>query len=126
MIAAMMMRLPEGSSWVEALFSSTSAPSAGTSGNTIDEVNEAQLIDALEAMARADIEYVILEHGEAFLQSAGDADGPYQLEFRAASHEPIVAVSGGVDRAGVRQVMLAYRRGDPKWNQPYAWAPLAE
>ncbi|MEO8076404.1 MAG: hypothetical protein ABI818_08770, partial [Acidobacteriota bacterium] len=109
----MMMRLPEESSWVDALLSSTSAPGAGTSGNTIDEVSEAQLIDALEAMARGDIEYVILEHGDAFLQSAGDGDGPYQLECRAASHEPIVAVSRGVNRAGVRQVMLAYRRGDP-------------
>ena len=122
----MMMRLPEESSWVDALLGSINPPGAGTVGDPIDGVSEAQLIDALEAMARGDIEYVILEHGDAFLQSAGDADGPYQLEFRAASHEPIVAVSRGVDRAAVRRVMLAYRRGDPNWNQPFTWTPLAE
>jgi hypothetical protein len=126
MLTGMMMRLPEESSWVDALMSSLRLPGAGMSGHTIDGVDEAQLIDALEAMARSDIEYVILEHADAFLQSAGDADGPYQLEFRAASDEPIVAVSGGVNRAAVRQVMLAYRRGDPNWRQPYAWTKLAE
>ena len=126
MMSAMMMRLPEESSWVDAVVGSKNSPDAGMSGNTLDEVTEAQLVDALEAMARGDIEYVVLEHGDAFLQSAGDADGPYHVEFRAAGHEPLVAVSSGVNRAGVRQLMLAYRRGDPRWNQSYAWTTLPD
>jgi hypothetical protein len=125
MIGAMNMRLPEESSWLEALSGGTNAPGAPVSGNTVDEVTEAQLIAALEAMVTGDIEYVILEHGDAFLQSAGAGDGPYQLEFRANSDAPSVEVEGGVNRTGVRQVMLAYRRGDANWRQPFAWTAMA-
>ena len=54
-------------------------------------------MDALDAMTRGEIEYVILEEGDEFLQAAGDGAGPYALQFSPASGDGLEEVGGGVD-----------------------------
>ena len=39
-----------------------------------------QLDEALSALTRGDVEYLILEEGDCFLQVAGEGDGPYQVQ----------------------------------------------
>ena len=67
-------------------------------------VSEAMLIEALDAMARGDIEYVILEEGEAFLQAAGSGDSVYQVQYRKSEAEPLIEMSGSIDSQTVRRV----------------------
>jgi hypothetical protein len=81
---------------------------------TIGGATEADLLGALDFMAEGNIEYVILEEGERFLQAAGDGDGPYQLEY----------CPGGADRAGVRDALSSFLRGDTAWQTDREWAPL--
>jgi hypothetical protein len=110
---------------VGTLLSNLGGPADATAaGSAIAEVTEAQLVDAIDAMARGDIEFVILEDGEAFLQAAGDGDGPYQLEFRAGAEAEQLEVPGGVDRATVQARLTAFRRRDARWRDSLDWSPL--
>jgi hypothetical protein len=112
------MRLPESASFVGSLLGSLGrAVSAHTDTTDVEGVTEAELSEALDAMARGDIEYVILETGSAFLQAAGSGDGPYQVQFQPDEREALVDLTGVLDWPRVRQVLLAYRRGDPAWRR---------
>jgi hypothetical protein len=90
----------------------------------IDAVSEAQLVDALDAMTRGDIEYVILESGDDFLQAAGDGAGPYALQFSQGTAGVMEEVRGPVDAFAVRAVLVAYHRGDPRWRGSHEWAAI--
>lgn len=118
----MVMRLPESGSWLGSLLSSLGGPvNPGADGVEVDSVDEPQLLQALESMANGDIEFVILEDGEQFLQAAGDGDGPYQLEYQGDGNVPLLAVSGGVNRQTLQRAMLAYRRRERGWRDAHAW-----
>jgi hypothetical protein len=119
----MQMRLPESGSLLGSLLHGLGHTAADGSGVAVDGVTEAQLAGALAAMTRGDIEYVIVEDGEAFVQAAGDGGGPYALQFSAASGA-MEEVPGGADEATMRAVLLAYRRGDPSWRGSCRWSAL--
>ena len=121
----MQMRLPSSGFVIESILSGLGASASNPAGgSTTDAVTEAEIGAALDAMARGDIEYVILEHGDQFLQAAGDGAGPYALEFRAGAAEGMIEVPGGVDQDLMRTVMLAYGRGDLGWRGALAWTPM--
>jgi hypothetical protein len=75
-------------------------------------------------MTRGHIEYVILENGDEFLQTAGEGAGPYALELRPDPAHQMLHVPGGVDAETMRTVLLAYRRGDLGWRGALEWGPL--
>ena len=120
----MRMRLPESGLLLEALLSGLGHAVTDGTDVEVDDVTEPQLAQALDAMARGDIEFVILESGDAFVQAAGEGDGPYALEFSPASGDGLQEVRGGVTAAAARAALEGYRRGDPAWNRPFPWSPL--
>ena len=81
---AMFMRLPDSGSLLGSIVNGLGHTVADGNGIAIDAVTEAQLGEALTAMASGDLEYVILEDGDAFVQAAGDGAGPYALQFSPA------------------------------------------
>jgi hypothetical protein len=120
----MQMRLPESGSLPGSILNGMGHTAADGSGIAVDAVTEAQLVEALDALARGDIEYVILEDGDAFLQAAGDGDGPYALQFNPASGDGMLEVPGGAARSTMRAALLAYRRRDASWRGPSRWSAL--
>jgi hypothetical protein len=120
----MQMRLPDSGSLIGSIVNGLGHTTADGTGVAVDGVTEAQLVDALEAMTRGEIEYVILEEGDEFVQAAGDGAGPYALQFSPASGDGLEEVPGGVDASTVRATLLAYRRGDRAWRGSLRWSPL--
>src|SRR4051812_7949772 len=103
----MEMRLPESGSAIASIVAGLGRTTMDGTGVTVAAVTEAQLVDALEAMARGDIEYVILEDGDTFVQAAGDGAGPYALQFSPVPGDGLQEVRGGVDGTMMRAVLLA-------------------
>jgi hypothetical protein len=120
----MLMRVPESGSLLAALMSGLGRTIADGEGVAIEGVVEPQLADALAALVRGEIEYVILEAGDEFLQAAGEGAGPYALQFNPAGGAGLLDVPGGVSEAAMREALHAYRRGDPGWRRPFQWAAL--
>jgi hypothetical protein len=120
----MRMRLPDSGSLIGSILNGLGHTTADGSGVAVDGVTEAQLVDALGAMTRGEIEYVILEEGAAFVQAAGDGGGPYALQSSLVSGDGLEEVRGGVDGPTVRAALLAYRRGDRAWRGQCRWSPV--
>jgi hypothetical protein len=115
----MNLRLPE-SGLLESLLNGLGE----AHGGGVDSVTTAQLIEAMAAMERGDIEYVILENGDEFLQAAGIGEGPYALEFSPSSGGAMEEARGGVDARTARAVFLAYHRNDPAWRGQCVWSAM--
>jgi hypothetical protein len=120
----MLMRLPDSGSLLGSIVNGLGHTVADGNGIAIDAVSEAQLGEALTAMASGDLEYVILEDGAAFVQAAGEGAGPYALQYNPASGVGMEEVAGGVTEGAMRVALLAYRRGDPGWRSPFEWSPM--
>jgi hypothetical protein len=122
-VAAMYMRIPDSGGLGSLLSGLGSTPIDGHD-RAIESVTTAQLIEAIAAMERGDIEYVILENGDEFLQAAGGGEGPYALQFSPLSGAAMEEARGGVDALTVRTVFLAYHRSDPTWRGGCAWSAM--
>jgi hypothetical protein len=120
----MLMRLPDSGSLLGSIVNGLGHTLADGTGIAVDVVTETQLVEALAAMASGDLEYVILEDGDAFVQAAGDGAGPYALQFSPPSGAGMEQVRGGVPEGAMRAALLAYRRGDPGWRSPFEWSPM--
>ncbi len=118
----MRLRLPDTGSLFDTLLRSLGDPIATSSGDwATDAPSAEQLDDSLAALARGDIEYVILEDDEDFLQVAGEGDGPYQVQV--SEQAKMREIAGGTSAAAMREIVQAYRRGDPGWRDA-AWTPM--
>ena len=118
----MNLRLPGSGSILEALLDNlgnTVADAVG--GTTVPSVSEAQVDQALEALTSGEIEYVILEDGEAFLQAAGEGNGPYVVQFTPGSDQDLMDLRDGANAATIRDIFRRYLRGDPAWRIRYSW-----
>jgi hypothetical protein len=118
------MRLPESGSVAASILGGLGRTPADGYGLAVDAVSEDQLVAAIAAMIRGDIEFVILEDGPAFVQAAGEGDGPYALQCRPPSGDGLLEVQGGVDSATMRGALLAYHRGDPAWRGQHRWSSV--
>lgn len=116
------MKLPDSGSWLGTLFSD--GTTVHSDAFVVHDVSEPQLVEALDSMARGDVEFVILEDGDAFIQAAGQGDGAYELNYKAAGDESLYEVSGGVRADVARNALLSYRRGDGRWHIGQPWSPL--
>lgn len=120
------LRLPESGLLLESLLGRIGAsPMEVSGGSRVGNPTEAQINEAIDAMIRGHMEYVILEDKGQFVQAAGDGAGPYALEHFPGGSESILEVPGGVDADTMRKVLLAYARGDLGWRGALGWAPLA-
>ena len=120
----MLMRVPESGSLLATLVHGLGRTIADGEGLAIEGVAEAQLVEALSALSRGEIEYVILEGGDEFVQAAGEGAGPYALQFNPAGGDGLQDVPGGVSEAAMREALLAYRRGEAGWRRAFPWTPL--
>lgn len=126
------MKLPGSGSLLEALFHDGSSALDSGDGCVVSNVSESQLLEAVDAMVRGDIEFVILEqtdadgggHGDAFFQAAGEGDGPYEINYKPANDDTLQAVAGGVSGDAMRAALLSYRRGDGRWHVAHRWVPI--
>ena len=118
------MRLPDSGSLLGTILGGLGRTTNDGEGVAVPAVTEAQLVEAVTAMTRGDIEYVILEDGEAFLQAAGEGTGPYALQFSSGGDAAMTEVPGGVDEPTLRAVLEAYRRGDAGWRGTCRWSTL--
>jgi hypothetical protein len=124
-LGAMNLRLPASGLLLESLLGRLGAsPMDAAGATTVERPTEAQIVEAIEAMAQGHIECVILEDGDRFLQAAGDGAGPYVLQYSPGGMEAMLQVPGGVDAGMMRTVLLAYARGDLGWRGALGWAPM--
>lgn len=120
----MVLKLPDSGSWIDTLFEDWPSAASTADACVVSDVTEAQLAEALDAMARGDIEFVILEDGDAFIQAAGQGDGLYAINYKPAHDDGLQAVPGGVSGEAMRAALLSYRRGDGRWHVAHRWLPL--
>ena len=118
------LRLPDSGTLLGSLLSGLGRSlEEGSADLSLSGVTEPQLDEAIAALRRGDIEYLILEHEGSFLQAAGEGDGPYALQVDPGDGV-LLEVPGGVDAATARTALLAWRRHDPAWRTAHRWAPL--
>ena len=120
----MLLRLPESGSLLATLVNGLGRTIADGEGVAIEDVAEGQLVEALSALSRGEIEYVILEEGDEFVQAAGEGTGPYALQCNPAGGAGLQDVPGGVSEAAMREALLAYRRGEAGWRRAFQWVAL--
>ena len=116
----MNLRLPESGSLAESLLNSLGRTVANAApGSTVGDVTATQLSSALDALARGDIEFVVLENGDDFLQAAGGA--PFMLQHNDGQTKMMSAAVGGVDERTLRAAFSAFLRGDASWRTLCRW-----
>ena len=121
----MNLRLPVSGSVLESLPNRPGAsPTDMADSTTLENVTEAEVVQAVDEMPRGHIEYVILEDGAKFLQAAGEGAGPYALQYSPGADGAMIEVPGGVDADTMRKVPLGYARGDLGWRGALGWAQL--
>lgn len=100
----------------------TNAAYQGPSDTVIPNASEDQLTDALTAMERGEIEYVILQDGDHFLQAAGDAKTSYSLEYNDGSDKIQYRASNTkIPGAQVADTFRAYLKRDAEWKTKFSW-----
>jgi hypothetical protein len=84
---------------------------------------EDDLIDALAALERGDVEYVILEDPapRTFMQAAGDARSGYVLEYNDAQDDLLMHAQGNLPGARVTEALTAFLNRDPSWRTMFVW-----
>jgi hypothetical protein len=91
---------------------------------TVRGATEAQIAEAIDAMTRGHLEYVILEEAGRFVQAAGEGTGPYALQYFPGGSESMIEVPGGVDAETMRTVLQSYARKDPDWRGALGWTQM--
>jgi hypothetical protein len=118
------LRVPDSGSLLGSLLSGLGRSLEEGGGDlALPGVTAPQLDEAIAAMVRGDIEYLILEERASFLQAAGEGDGPYALQVDPGDGV-LLEVPGGVSAAEMRASLRAYRDGDPGWRHAYRWASI--
>lgn len=93
-------------------------------GAAYPDPGEADIRQALDAMRRGDIEFVILEGSNDYLyiQAAGQADGPYTLEVQwGALDRHFIAQSPPPTFEHMQAAFLAFAQGDYGWKSQFTW-----
>jgi hypothetical protein len=123
MLVTMTLRIPGSGTFLESWLNGVGhLPGAGDD-HAVEAVTYEQLVSAVEAMERGDIEYVILENGDEFIQAAGAGSGRFAMQFSPVSGD-MEEVRGGVEATTMRGVLLAYHRGDPAWRNTSTWSAM--
>jgi hypothetical protein len=70
-------------------------------------------------------EYIILsQRPEVYMQAAGEADGPYQLEYRDGNGQQHYYAEGEWRKDDVERAFLWYLVGDSRWRTNFHWKKL--
>lgn len=121
----MEIHLPDGGNLIELLFS-TSMAYQGATDAVIPDADKDKLTAALTAMARGEIEYVILTDDKRFLQAAGDARSGYVLEYNDGSDkEQFRATNRNLSGSDIANAFTAYLHHEPQWKTMTSWEKFA-
>lgn len=116
----MEIHIPDGSSFVDALLGANIAYTGSTDA-VIPDADENKLTAALTAMARGEIEYVILSDDNRFLQAAGDARSDYILEYNDGSNRHQFRATNALTGTEIVDVFQKYFRRDALWHTLCKW-----
>lgn len=95
------------------------AGSIAHSEATIEDLRQAFRDDARRG------EYIILsQKPEIYIQAAGEADGPYQLEYRDGSGQQHYQAEDELWKEDVERAFLCYLAGDSRWRTNCRWKKL--
>jgi hypothetical protein len=84
---------------------------------------EDDLIDALAAMERGDIEYVILEDSarKLFMQTAGDARSGYDLQYNNGADDVMFQARSKMSGAQITEAFMLFLNQDNAWRTMFDW-----
>lgn len=84
---------------------------------------EDALIDALAALERGDIEYVILEDpaNKMFMQAAGDARNGYDLQYNNGADDAMFQAQSKMSGAQITEAFSAFLNQDIAWRTMIVW-----
>lgn len=117
----MEIHLPDGSNWIDLLVSTDTAYH-GDSDAVIPDADETKLNDALAALERGEVEYVVLADGTRFMQAAGDARSGYVLEYNDGSDkEQFRATRQNIQAAEIADAFRSYLNRDGFWKTLFTW-----
>lgn len=121
----MELHLPDGSNFIDILVSTDTAY-RGDSDAVVPDADDDKLTAALTAMARGEIEYVILTDDNRFLQAAGDARSGYVLEYNDGSDkEQFRATNRNLSGSDIANAFTAYLHHEPQWKTMTSWEKFA-
>lgn len=121
----MEIHIPGDNAFFDALLSTDTAY-LGSSDAVIPDADENKLMAALTAMARGEIEYVILEDSKRFLQATGDARSGYVLEYNDGSDkEQFRATNPNLSGSEIADAFTAYLKREPTWRTRLTWEQFA-
>lgn len=85
---------------------------------------EEDLIDALAAMERGDVEFVILQDdaNKIFMQAAGGPHEGYVLEYKDNADDTMYrATNPGLTGTHITDAMSSFLSGDTVWASKFHW-----
>lgn len=119
------LHIPDGNNFFEMLSANGYAYSSVTDA-VIPNADADKLMAALTALARGEIEYVILMDGAEFLQAAGDARNGYVLEYNAGStQEQFRARNTKLAGNAIVEAFRKYLARDMMWRTNFVWETFA-
>lgn len=121
----MELHIPDGNTFIDMLVSTNTAYMGATDA-VIPDSDENKLMAALTALARGEIEYVLLADDERFMQAAGDARSGYVLEYNDGSDkEQFRATNLQLSGSEIADIFTAYLQRDPSWRTRMSWERFA-
>lgn len=114
------IHIPDGNNFIDILVSADTAY-RGENDAVIPNADETKLNDALAALERGEVEYVVLSDGARFMQAAGDARSGYVLEYNDGADDAMMHAQGKITGAQIVDAMQAYLRRDDTWRGAFRW-----
>lgn len=90
--------------------------------------SEDDLINALAAMERGDIEYVILQddRSDLLIQVTGSPRQGYILEYSDGSDDTLYRANGTVSGFQVTEALTAFLNRDSMWRTAFVWHKFSD
>jgi hypothetical protein len=114
--------LPGGAGLIDTLFGEPDSY-LGSSNATHPNATEDDLITALAALERGDIEFVILQDtpNKTFMQTTGGPAEGYYLEYNDGSPDYNYRARATLSGTQLTEALVAFLHGDPSWKTVQAW-----
>lgn len=101
----------------------TATKDFATGGGSKPNATEGDLINALTALERGDIEYVGLEdeRTKKFMQAAGDGASGYILEYNDGSDDAMLRAPGTLSGTQLTAALSSFFNHDDAWRTMFRW-----
>jgi hypothetical protein len=86
-----------------------------------DRVTAEQLREAFKDNARRGERIILSQQLQVYMQAAGEAEGPYTLEYRDGDDQHHLQAGKDFRKEDVLRAFLWYLAGDPRWRTDFHW-----